>query len=648
MHQNYFIYSPILISAFTLGLFILSKDFRSKKNRSLASLILSLTVWVFCLLITDTAQDISVALFWARMAIIGPGFIPALFLYFCLNFTNDAKVNKWYMPLIYLPAAVFTFLSPTALNVKSVRIHTWGSEVIPGILYLFLFLYFIIYFSFAFYNLFKSYKAANSSHRNQIKYIFLGAIIAVIFGLITNLILVQLGISQFSILGPFSTLLFYAFTAYAITKHELMDIRVAITRTAAYGIVGILLIASFVALNAFKMPVPMAMSANAALALFWSWATHRLRAFIQTPLEEKWITGWYDPTKVLINIAEKLVPILEREEVFKIIAEKLKNTIKIKKIDILIGKGYPPIGGVNRAEKIVEIPFKSSEGLEGALRLGEKISEDPYDEKDLRLFRTLQAQILAVLDRIRPYEKIKQDFEANQQKLHEAEVQLERSQRLSSLGRIIAEVSHEIRNPLTIISSRAREITDTAEDTGFVRESASLISERCEQIEKVIGTMHTLSQPPHHQPQKIDVKEPIASALRFMPFRKEIKIIKEYNPVPPIMGDKNELERVFINLFNNAYDAMSEKGGELHVRLQREDVLVKVEIEDTGVGISKEDLPKIFEPFYTTKFGKIKDRMGFGLSICHDIIVNKHRGTITAESTPGKGTKFTIILPALS
>jgi signal transduction histidine kinase len=112
------------------------------------------------------------------------------------------------------------------------------------------------------------------------------------------------------------------------------------------------------------------------------------------------------------------------------------------------------------------------------------------------------------------------------------------------------------------------------------------------------------------------------------------------------MGDKDELERVFINLFTNAYDAMLEQGGELHIRIWQGDGQVRIEVADTGTGISKEDLPKIFEPFFTTKFGQTADRMGFGLSIVHNIIVEKHRGTITAESTPEVGTKFTIGLPA--
>jgi len=631
-----------------LASLIMYKSLKKERDIAFAVSTLSVGFWTLGILMFRLTGDSAQALFWNREFIFTAGLIASTFLHFSILLTggNLNKLGKvsLHLPNLFILILVFV----PNMFIKDIVIRPWGKESILGDIYPLFGIYFSVYIIYALFRIFDSMLTSSGKLKTQLTYIFWGTLLTSIVGTYFNLYLILLGNYKYIWVGPYNSLFLVSIITYAITKHELMDIRVVISRSLAYGVAGGLLVASFIGLNAIRMSVSLAMATNAILALFWAFATHRLREFIQTPLEEKWITGWYDPSKVMISIAEKLVPVLEKEEAFKMVAEELKNAIKIKKVDILTGQEFPQIREISRTGKLVEIPFKSSEGLEGVLQLGEKISEDPYDEKDLRLFRTLQVQILVILDRIRPYEKIKQDFDANQQKLHEAEIQLERAQRLSSLGRIIAEVAHEIRNPLTIISSRAREINDNAENTGYVRESASLISERSDQIEKVVNTMQTLSQPPHYKPQEIDIKDPVESALRFMPFKKEIKIVKDYNPLPPIIGDKNELERVFINLFTNAYDAMSEKGGELRIRLQKEGGLVKIEIEDTGIGISKEDLPKVFEPFYTTKFGKIKDRMGFGLSICHDIIVNKHRGTITAESTPGKGTKFTIILPALS
>lgn len=106
------------------------------------------------------------------------------------------------------------------------------------------------------------------------------------------------------------------------------------------------------------------------------------------------------------------------------------------------------------------------------------------------------------------------------------------------------------------------------------------------------------------------------------------------------MVDEFQMERVLLNLWRNAVEAMPE-GGTLSVRLWREGDFVKISIRDTGVGIVPDELPNIFKPFYTTK----STGSGLGLAICKKI-VDEHRGQIEVESTVGKGTTFTITLPA--
>ena len=613
-------------------------------------LLFSLFVGLWCVFlgvislgISPDIMDISF-----RIVALSGAFIPISILLFTEYFPdNKPSLNtlfafRFLLPLLFVIAA----LSPTNLLLLISEITETKLGVELGPLALPYVLSFILPFSWVYFKLFFSFVHSKGMRKTQIAYFLLGLILTSAIGIFCNVLLVYFGTTNYIYVGGLGTIFLIGFAAFSITKYDFLDIRVLITRTAAYGFVGALIIASFVGLNALTMPMAAAMATNAALAIAWAWAAHRLRAFIQTPLEEKWITGWYNSDKLINSIARKLVPVFESGEAFKMIAEEIKNTIKIKSYEIITDKRNIEAGDIKQTKAGLVVPLVSSEGIEGAIVLGQKVSEDPYSEQDIMIFKTITVQALAILDRIRPYEKVKREFEASQQKLFEAEKQLERAQRLSSLGRIISEVAHEIRNPLAVIYSKADRLKANAGNPGYLAEAADLIVDRCEQIEKVVGTMSALDRPPKHEPQALHIPDPIESALRFMPHQSNVSIVRLFAPTPPIAGDRHELERVFINLFTNAFDAMAEKGGELRLKSRMEGTYVRIEVEDTGPGISKEDLPKIFEPFFAPKFGKVDDRMGFGLSIVHDIIVEKHKGTISAQSEPGKGAKFIITLPA--
>ncbi len=117
-------------------------------------------------------------------------------------------------------------------------------------------------------------------------------------------------------------------------------------------------------------------------------------------------------------------------------------------------------------------------------------------------------------------------------------------------------------------------------------------------------------------------------------------------PLPPVNGDGNNLEGVFTNLISNAIKYTPE-GGEITIRVRAEGKNVRVEVSDTGIGISKENLSRIFDRFYRVKSEKTREIVGTGLGLCivkH--IVEAHLGTISIESEEGGGSTFTVVLPA--
>ncbi|NQT29730.1 MAG: hypothetical protein HQ596_04080, partial [Candidatus Saganbacteria bacterium] len=322
-------------------------------------------------------------------------------------------------------------------------------------------------------------------------------------------------------------------------------------------------------------------------------------------------------------------------------ADELKSAIKIKKVDILTGSECPDIKEVRRVGKGVEIPLISSEGLEGVLRLGEKVSEDPYDDKDLRLFQTLQVQILSILDRIRPYQKIRKEFEANQKKLYDAEIELERSRRLLSLGTLTAGVTHEIRNPLSVIRSESDRLADKTRDLKYLEEHRDLVAAQVKRIDSIVNRSLGLAKGEKSDKSSINLNDAIEAALQSMVLSSNVKLEKDLKAVPLIQGNADELRQVFDNLIHNAVRAMPD-GGLIKLRTYLEDGQVAVQISDDGAGIPKEIQGKIFDPFFSTRH----EGAGLGLSIAFQIM-QYHGGTIQLESsTVGKGTTFLLSFPS--
>ncbi|MFN2413040.1 MAG: PAS domain-containing sensor histidine kinase, partial [Pyrinomonadaceae bacterium] len=142
----------------------------------------------------------------------------------------------------------------------------------------------------------------------------------------------------------------------------------------------------------------------------------------------------------------------------------------------------------------------------------------------------------------------------------------------------------------------------------------------------------------------IDARGLIEDSLRLVEAQaaeNNIKIaVVEHEDVQQVMGDHESLRSVFNNLFINAVQSMGNKGGNLNVTISPDDGCIKFEIADSGIGIDSENVPKIFEPYFSTK----ETGTGLGLAIVHKII-DAHRGSISVESAAGKGTKFTVKLP---
>ena len=225
--------------------------------------------------------------------------------------------------------------------------------------------------------------------------------------------------------------------------------------------------------------------------------------------------------------------------------------------------------------------------------------------------------------------------------------QLIHQEKLASLGEMAAGIAHEVGNPLSIIFGYAKWLRKRCDDEEMLG-SLAQISEAAQRIDRLNKNLLVYSRPGPPQRKAVDLNRTLEDSLGMVEHQfkreKNYHVIRRLSPaIRSIQGNPDELQQVFVNLFNNARQAMP-VGGDLIVSSEetadRQGVLVKV--TDTGWGISPENLSRVFDPFFTTK---AEDKgTGLGLSITHRIISN-HDGEIRVESEVGVGTTFFLVFP---
>ena len=228
--------------------------------------------------------------------------------------------------------------------------------------------------------------------------------------------------------------------------------------------------------------------------------------------------------------------------------------------------------------------------------------------------------------------------------LRKTEAQLIRSEKLAALGQLAAGIAHEIRNPLTSINILIHSLTENLPSENSHWEDLKVIEEEIHRINEIVDQFLRFAKPLPPILEKaeiIPIFEETLQLLRPQIERLRISVQKDFRSLPPVIIDKEQMKQVILNLLMNTIQAMPE-GGRLGLsgQVSRDDQWIQLSIQDSGIGIPPEDMNKLFDPFFSTKEGGI----GLGLSIAHRII-DQHHGKIEVESTPGKGTLFTLWLP---
>jgi len=237
------------------------------------------------------------------------------------------------------------------------------------------------------------------------------------------------------------------------------------------------------------------------------------------------------------------------------------------------------------------------------------------------------------------------------ERLQSTQKQLIQAEKLNALGQLSAAMAHELNNPLAgvLVYSHllAKKVRSASFDSEEVLTNLSKIDSAVTHCSRLVSSLLDFARQSEPILQPVAVSSVIDQAMSLVGHRAEIQgvevIREETSPLPPVMADFGQLQQVFINLAVNAIQATAGGGKLIITSSLGQDSMVQVSIKDTGCGIPPENLDKLFTPFFSTK-EEVKG-VGLGLAVSHGII-ERHGGRIDVQSEVGKGSTFTVHLPA--
>jgi len=241
-----------------------------------------------------------------------------------------------------------------------------------------------------------------------------------------------------------------------------------------------------------------------------------------------------------------------------------------------------------------------------------------------------------------------QELSTYVQQLKESQEQLIQAEKLTSLGQMAASIAHEINNPLAGVLVYTQLLSKkVAGDTLKEEEALDYLSKMESEVSRcsrIIRNLLDFARQTEPMLRLVDINQVIEQVLAMVGHQAQlqnVEVVKEFSPsLPKVMADFDQLQQIFTNLTLNAIQAMPD-GGRLTIRSSAVDGEVRIDVQDTGCGISKENMGKLFTPFFTTK-AKNKG-VGLGLAVAHGII-ERHKGRIKVQSEVGKGTTFSVYL----
>jgi signal transduction histidine kinase/ActR/RegA family two-component response regulator len=261
---------------------------------------------------------------------------------------------------------------------------------------------------------------------------------------------------------------------------------------------------------------------------------------------------------------------------------------------------------------------------------------------ELNLLVAVANQIAARVETTALYEESKQALE----NLRHAQEQLVQSEKMVAIGQLISGVAHELNNPLTAILGYSQLLGSSPDASSQTADYASKIAKQAQRTQKIVQNLLSFARQQKPERGAVRINEVLEDTIGLRDYdwrRHRIAVVREFDSdLPETLGDRHQLQQVFLNILNNAFDVLrnSPDPRGLRVRTARAQGRVVIEFTDSGPGV-REPM-RVFDPFYTTK--PVGEGTGLGLSICYGIL-KEHGGEITVRNATPHGACFTVFLP---
>lgn len=697
----------VFIANIILGIFVYLNDPSKLSNRYFALLCLSLSLWSGFNYLAD--YQLSNTLVWTRMTFFIISYA-LLFLILFLNLFPKKLIKNIFFSYIAIFLAVITsFVALLPNFIPGVEIKDGVSNVVTGPLYIVFLGYFIVFFVMLLSLAVLSWRRSTGQDRTKLKFLVYGILAMAILASVSNLILpLLLGSNEYAKYGTLATLIFVAFTAYAIIRHSLFDIRSVVARSftyaltiisigAIYGFVTFGLVGRYLFSSSNSQISLTQQIFNTLLAVGLAFTFQPIRRFFQKVTDRIFYRDKYDPQDLINSISLILASEIEVEELAKKVCRELVAKMRLENARAVVldrgkiiyegknskisndsfreikklggGVAYSHnLNGGARLEKLkslnasISIALKTKNQFIGYLLVGEKKSGELFNIQDLETLKIVASEFSVALENAIAFIEIQQFNQTLQQKVQQATNNLRRANdQLKELDQakdeFISMAGHQLRTPLTTVKGYVSMLNDG--DFGVLtkeqKQSVNLALDSSNRMARLIDDLLNVSRMEagkfYIDATKVDLNKLVPQEidqLKTLSNSKKVKIkyVAPNNPVPTMNLDENKTRQVVMNLAENAIQYSPAKGGIVEISLDEKDGKIVFEVRDNGIGVPKDQQSRLFSKMFRASNAKEvrPDGTGLGLFLVKRVIEDQG-GKVIFESKPGKGSTFGFIIP---
>lgn len=714
----------ILISAginLFLGILVYSKGKVKLVNKIYSLIAFSVFYWSMGMILYRTALTVEDSIFWCKILYTAPIFIVGSFLYFSYIFPTGEKVNKSIISVIFLFCSIMLYITYfTNWIVEDVAIRVGMEKLIVfGKLYLLYSAFISGFFIWSYIKLLKKILSSTGIVRKQVAYVFWGTFLASTLGMVTNLLLPTLGNFYFNWAGQIFSLLMVIFIAYAIITHRLMDIKLVMRRSSVFlmSLSVVLLLAIVVKYLVALYFVDYAVLFDFLILVAAVYFFPILRKYFYKLANKYFFSSLYDSREVIAELSEKLRSTLDASRIYDYISETLEHAFHSKAVGILIfnekrkeyqvrhnhgfdlngqrgfagekklyqlfigqnksivveevKRGDVPIGpGGKKTIKLLEdlkvevlTPLNIKDRTVGLIALGQKESNDMYNDEDLQVLEVVGAQAAIAIENAILYEeqknfniKLEKEVEKATHDLKKANEQLIKLDQAKS--DFISIASHQLRTPLTVVKGYISMILEGnfGNVTPKLEDPLDKIYESNDRLIKLVENLLNISRIEsgrlQFEAKKMhleDLATSVVDELSSYAAKKKIKLTlkKPKKALPAVKIDEEKIRQVVMNLIDNAIKYTKNGGVTVEVKQAKDNI--RFCVIDSGMGIDPKDQVNLFKKFHRGEGTVLvhTEGTGLGLYVARNML-SMHKGRIWAESKGvGKGSKFCFELPIM-